>query len=248
MMMAFTQVPNYPQLMRFTINGRKPHPKSKFTPQEDEKLRSIVNEIGENDWPSVSKRMGTRNQRQCKERWFNYLSPNVKALPWTPEDDFKLENLHNEFGAKWVKIAQFFPSRTDTNIKSRWMVLQRQKRRMENKADTNSSVNKTSNNSTNTSPCSETSSPESNAFSTPFPNIVSNFSSATTYQNSTQVIPQINQIPTKESSINIKQTENFISDKAPDCEDPFQDSSFFEMNFAPMDVITDECYDFFDWN
>ena len=130
-MIAFSGFPNFQKLQ--TI-GHKPHPKSKFTAQEDEKLRQIVSEIGENDWAAVSKRMGNRNMRQCKERWTNYLSPNVKVLPWTPEDDKKLEALHEEFGAKWVRISQFFPSRTDTNIKSRWMVLQRQKRRLENKS------------------------------------------------------------------------------------------------------------------
>ena len=123
-----------PQFIQLILNGRKPHPKSKFTPAEDEKLRSIVQEVGEKSWDIVSKRMGTRNQRQCKERWFNYLSPNVKSLPWTIEEDQKLEQLHNELGAKWVKISQFFPSRTDTNIKNRWMVLQRQKKRLEKKA------------------------------------------------------------------------------------------------------------------
>lgn len=126
----------FPQFYQMIANGRKPHPKSKFTPSEDEKLKSIVNEVGENSWAIVSKRMGTRNQRQCKERWFNYLSPKVNFQPWTAEEDQQLEKLHEELGAKWVKISQYFPFRTDTNIKNRWMVLQRQKIRKQRK-DTN---------------------------------------------------------------------------------------------------------------
>lgn len=122
-------IPSFPQYYQIISNGKKPHPKSKFTPAEDEKLKQIVNEVGDNSWDLVSKRMGTRNQRQCKERWFNYLSPNISFLPWSIEEDQKLIRLHEEFGAKWVKIAQYFPSRTDTNIKNRWMVLQRQKNR-----------------------------------------------------------------------------------------------------------------------
>lgn len=135
----FTIPPN-PQFLKLILNGRKPHPRSKFTRAEDDKLRSIVQEVGENSWDVVSKRMGNRNQRQCKERWLNYLSPNVNFSPWTLEEDQKLENLHAEFGAKWVKIAQYFPSRTDTNIKNRWMVLQRQKKRLERKSQTSESL------------------------------------------------------------------------------------------------------------
>lgn len=126
--------PRYPTCVQYQFNGKKPHPKSKFTPEEDEKLRSIVNEIGEKDWVAVSSKMGSRNTRQCKERWFNYLSPNVKTLPWTPEEDEQLKELHKEYGSKWVKISHFFPSRTDTNIKSRWMVLQRLQKTLEKKA------------------------------------------------------------------------------------------------------------------
>lgn len=113
-------------------NKRRLHPKSKFTPQEDQKLRDLVSRYGENDWVTISKMMGTRNQRQCRERWTNYLSPNICFAPWSSQEDELLKKLHEEIGAKWVKIASYFPNRTDTNIKNRWMVLQRQKKAAEN--------------------------------------------------------------------------------------------------------------------
>lgn len=112
----------------FTINGHKPHPKSKFTPDEDKCLRMLVEKYGETDWNKISSHMVNRNPRQCRERWLNYLSPKVSNSPWSAEEDEMLKKLHEELGSKWVKISQYFENRTDTNIKNRWLVLQRQKK------------------------------------------------------------------------------------------------------------------------
>ena len=101
------------------------HPKVKFTVEEDEKLKEIVHKYGSSDWELISSKMPGRNVRQCKERWQNYLSPDVNNSPWTQEDDDLLIAKHAELGAKWVKIASFFVGRSDTSIKNRWMVLQR---------------------------------------------------------------------------------------------------------------------------
>ena len=198
-----------PQFINLILNGRKPHPKSKFTPAEDEKLRLIVQEVGEKSWDIVSKRMGTRNQRQCKERWFNYLSPNVKFLPWTFEEDQKLERLHSEYGAKWVKIAQFFPSRTDTNIKNRWMVLQRQKKRLEKKAiqqqELQFSYNHESETKSNTPPVEDLAQPD--------------------------------------KTCNQSQNLHIFDSK----EDEIDDFKIFDepLNLTPIDIMTDQCFDFF---
>ena len=103
----------------------KPHPKSKFTPEEDLKLKRIIFQFGDSDWNLISRLMNNRNQRQCRERWQKYLSPFVRFDPWTPEEDKLLNKLVNDFGQKWVKISQFFKNRTDINVKNRWMVLKR---------------------------------------------------------------------------------------------------------------------------
>lgn len=107
----------------------KPHPKEKFTPAEDVKLRALVQFLGTSSWNKVAEYMGTRNARQCRDRYKNYLAPNLSTRPWTLEDDEKLNNLINTMGRKWSQIAKEFPGRTDINIKSRWMLLQRQEAR-----------------------------------------------------------------------------------------------------------------------
>ena len=104
----------------------KPHPKDKFTPAEDAKLKILVSLFGIGSWNKISEKMGTRNPRQCRDRYKNYLAPNLNNSPWTIEDDIKLEELVQKMGKKWSLIAKEFQGRTDINIKSRYSLLQRQ--------------------------------------------------------------------------------------------------------------------------
>lgn len=104
--------------------SKKPHPRFPFSKDEDAKLKELVNCYGTN-WNAISEKMGNRNARQCKERWTNYLSPNVIMKPWTSEEDEFLKNKLAEFGPKWVKISTYFQNRTDIQLKNRWFVLMR---------------------------------------------------------------------------------------------------------------------------
>jgi hypothetical protein len=109
--------------------SRKPHPKAKFTTEEDSLLRCLVGQFGEDDWKHISHHMPDRNARQCKDRWLYYLSPNVHSNPWTDDEDVLLLEKVRAFGQKWVRIAAFFPTRTDIQIKNRFLVLSRRKKR-----------------------------------------------------------------------------------------------------------------------
>lgn len=55
--------------------------KRKFTAEEDEILRNLVDVNGINNWKSISDQIVGRKPRECKERWENYLSPNIKISP-----------------------------------------------------------------------------------------------------------------------------------------------------------------------
>jgi hypothetical protein len=106
-------------------SGKRITHKLKFTKDEDLTLAQLVSQYGEADWPTISSRMAGRSVRQCRERWFNYLSPCVCNGPWTPDDDARLIEKVNELGPKWTKIVPFFKGRTDINIKNHWMTLSR---------------------------------------------------------------------------------------------------------------------------
>jgi hypothetical protein len=103
----------------------KPHAKAKFSAAEDKMLATLVNQHGATDWTDISRRMEGRNARQCRDRWVNYLSPDVQNGPWTAAEEQDLLFLQQQLGAKWKHIATFFTARTEINVKSRWNLIQR---------------------------------------------------------------------------------------------------------------------------
>lgn len=108
--------------------GVRSHPKLLFTPDEDQKLRDLVATYGTGNWSLIAKEMKTkRNCRQCRERWYKYLSPEINHQPWTKEEDELLEIKYAEYGPKWKAISMFFNNRTDINVKSRWLKKMREK-------------------------------------------------------------------------------------------------------------------------
>ena len=106
--------------------------KRMFTVEEDNKIRQLVSSRGEKAWKAIAAELSNRSPRQCRERWKNYLSPDVLNLPWTNEEDQKLTDLMNQDGAQWAKIARFFHARTDVNVKNRWSYLKRKEKRLKN--------------------------------------------------------------------------------------------------------------------
>ncbi|EAX94301.1 Myb-like DNA-binding domain containing protein [Trichomonas vaginalis G3] len=100
-------------------------PKNKFSAAEDEMLRNLVRKYGENEWDLISQVLGTKNSRQCHDRWVYNLSPKVNKKPFTEEEDQKLLDLVENLGPHWVQISKRMPGRTDTQIKNRYKVLKR---------------------------------------------------------------------------------------------------------------------------
>lgn len=97
--------------------------KKKWTPEEDARLTHIVAQLGASNWKRVADHIGTRNPRQCRERWKNYLCPSVCRDPWSPEEDTLLREKYAEYGSQWSVIAKFFENRTDVSLKNRWVVM-----------------------------------------------------------------------------------------------------------------------------
>ena len=110
----------------------KKHVKSPFTTEDDIRLAKIVTENPNMKWEDVAAMMGDRNVRQCKERWENYLSPNVNKTPFSHAEDVLLLKKLNEIGKKWRIIAKSFDNRTDISLKSRFKVLSRKGINLEN--------------------------------------------------------------------------------------------------------------------
>ena len=97
----------------------------RFSKQEDAKLKDLVRRFGENRWTLISRYMGNRNTRQCKDRWYQYLSPHVNQAPWTREEEEKLKKLVVELNGRWFEIAKYFNGRADSQIRNKWRTLLR---------------------------------------------------------------------------------------------------------------------------
>ncbi|OHS95983.1 hypothetical protein TRFO_37846 [Tritrichomonas foetus] len=91
-----------------------------FSIEEDAKLRFLVQQYGSKDFKKIASFMPGRTPRQVRERYKNYLSPEINNGPWSRDEDALLRQKYAELGPKWSKIADFFPSRSDINVKNRW--------------------------------------------------------------------------------------------------------------------------------
>ena len=91
-----------------------------WTKTEDEILTIRVTKYGASKWTFISQGLPGRIGKQCRERWFMTLSPDVIKRKWTIEEDLKILKLHKKCGGKWNLMARSFKGRTDNNIKNRY--------------------------------------------------------------------------------------------------------------------------------
>ena len=110
------------------MSSKKKMVHKRFTEEEDNKLRDLVEKYGENQWLMISSCMGTRNSRQCRDRWCQYLSPKSNLAPWTPEEEDLLMKLAEQYKGKWLEIMKMFPGRSYNQIKNKWKTLERRRK------------------------------------------------------------------------------------------------------------------------
>lgn len=63
--------------------------------------------------------LGRFTGKQCRDRWFNHLSPALVWTPWTSEEDALLVALFDKLGRKWAKIKTQIPGRSAQMCKQR---------------------------------------------------------------------------------------------------------------------------------
>ena len=95
---------------------------SKWTSEEDEKLREAVNNSEKPyNWDIISQNFPNKTKNKCEQRWNKILNPTLKKGPWSMEEDEKIMTLVEKYGAKkWSFIAQHLNGRVGKQCRERY--------------------------------------------------------------------------------------------------------------------------------
>eukprot|EP00301_Raphidiophrys_heterophryoidea_P019579 c4482_g1_i1.p1 GENE.c4482_g1_i1~~c4482_g1_i1.p1 ORF type:complete len:413 (-),score=25.64 c4482_g1_i1:468-1706(-) len=97
----------------------------RWTPEEDAQLLQLVQTHGK-QWTLIAMHMGAaRDARSCCQRWTSHVNPDIRASPFTAQEDAQLIKLVAELGTKWTRIAQQIKGRSTTKLSSRYSWLQK---------------------------------------------------------------------------------------------------------------------------
>ncbi|KAF3775365.1 Transcription factor [Nymphaea thermarum] len=95
--------------------------KGPWTPEEDQKLLTYIEEHGHGSWRALPLKAGLlRCGKSCRLRWTNYLRPDIKRGKFSLQEEQTIIQLHALLGNRWSAIATHLPKRTDNEIKNYW--------------------------------------------------------------------------------------------------------------------------------
>jgi myb proto-oncogene protein len=94
--------------------------KGKWTTEEDYKILQGFQKFG-NRWFLIAKIFHNRSAKQIRDRYINYLDPNVKKGKFSAEEDQQIVEFYQIYGPKWTKIQKYISCRTADAIKNRFI-------------------------------------------------------------------------------------------------------------------------------
>lgn len=95
--------------------------KGPWTLEEDRMLINYVSFYGAHNFSECSKFIIGRNNKQCRERWFNVLNPKVVKGEWKLEEDYLIFKLYSVYGGKWIRFTPLFKGlRAENSVKNRF--------------------------------------------------------------------------------------------------------------------------------
>ncbi|XP_056305493.1 transcriptional activator Myb isoform X3 [Danio aesculapii] len=101
--------------------GKRHLGKTRWTREEDEKLKRLVELHGSEDWKVIASFLPNRTDVQCQHRWQKVLNPELIKGPWTKEEDQRVIELVQKYGPKrWSVIAKHLKGRIGKQCRERW--------------------------------------------------------------------------------------------------------------------------------
>ncbi|XP_039594480.1 transcriptional activator Myb isoform X6 [Polypterus senegalus] len=102
-------------------SGKRHLGKTRWTREEDEKLKKLVEHHGTEDWKVIANFLANRTDVQCQHRWQKVLNPELIKGPWTKEEDQRVIELVQKYGPKrWSVIAKHLKGRIGKQCRERW--------------------------------------------------------------------------------------------------------------------------------
>ncbi|KAG7460825.1 hypothetical protein MATL_G00202940 [Megalops atlanticus] len=102
-------------------SGKRHLGKTRWTREEDEKLKKLVEHHGSEDWKVIASFLPNRTDVQCQHRWQKVLNPELIKGPWTKEEDQRVIELVQKYGPKrWSVIAKHLKGRIGKQCRERW--------------------------------------------------------------------------------------------------------------------------------
>jgi len=103
-----------------TNGSKKAINRGRWTKEEDEKLRRLVEIHGER-WDFIATLFADRADVQCQHRWSKVVNPELVKGPWTKEEDEQVVDLVRKYGPKrWTLIAKHLKGRIGKQCRERW--------------------------------------------------------------------------------------------------------------------------------
>ena len=94
-----------------------------WTKEEDDQLRSLVQQYGAKNWKKIASYFELRSDVQCLHRWQKVLNPALIKGPWTQEEDDLLAKMVIQYGPKhWSLIASALPGRIGKQCRERYIL------------------------------------------------------------------------------------------------------------------------------
>ncbi|EGR34704.1 myb protein, putative, partial [Ichthyophthirius multifiliis] len=95
-----------------------------WTPEEDNLLKQLVNQLGAKNWKKIASYFLERSNVQCLHRWQKVLNPSLVKGPWTKEEDEIVTKLVMQQGPKnWSAIAKHLPGRIGNNVEKDGIII-----------------------------------------------------------------------------------------------------------------------------